>query len=188
MLWSAVLACWLLYLSFSYSLVRCIHKMTHVKWQLLYLSVVYALVHHSSQLFSTEGRQSLKQKQVKQMMMLIDGNDWGLWLATAQKHSLNGKLLLLSQLCDYNLQVIVFELLIATVLYIFTVKTMLLDSVSPHPKTHHFFVVEQIDERKKTFQPSSPGLEAFFQSINHLAKAFQLGYKNPMTLNRTWSL
>lgn len=56
-----------------------------------------------------------------------------------------------------------FEFLMATVLSIFTVKTMLLDSVSHHPKTHHLFVAEQIDEKKKTFQPGSPGLEAFFQ-------------------------
>jgi len=51
---------------------------------------------------------------------------------------------------------------------------MLLDSVFHHPKLHHLFVAEQINEKKKTFQPGSPGLEVFFQSINHLAKAFHL--------------
>lgn len=34
-----------------------------------------------------------------------------------------------------------------------TATTLLLDSVFHHPKSHHSFVAEQLNEKKKTFQP-----------------------------------
>lgn len=64
-------------------------------------------------------------------------------------------------------------------LFIFIIKTVLLDSVFHRPKPHHFFVAEQTDEKKNTFQSGSPGLEEFFHSISHLAKAFQPVIQEP---------
>lgn len=46
-----------------------------------------------------------------------------------------------------------FEFSTATTLFIFMIKTMLLDSLFHYPKTHHLFVAEQLNEKKKTFQP-----------------------------------
>ena len=80
-----------------------------------------------------------------------------------------------------------FQFSTATMLFISIIKTMLLDSVFHHHKPHHLLQNKSTRE-KKSFLPGSPGLEAFFQSINNLAKAFQLEYKHPTTLNRTLSL
>lgn len=139
--------------------MRCTQKMIHVKWQLLYLSVAWALVQQSSRLFSTEERQSLKQKQVKQMMLLMDGNDWSLWLTTARNPSLHGKLLLLSQLCDYNLQVILFS----SQLQLCFSFSELRQCYWIHSVTIPSCAVCLLQNKwteKKTFQPGSPGLRS----------------------------
>lgn len=44
-----------------------------------------------------------------------------------------------------------FEFSTATKLFVFIIKTMLLDSVFHRPKPHRFFVAEQTNEKKKTF-------------------------------------
>lgn len=99
--------------------------------------------------------------------MLKDGNAWNHWLTTLLKPSLNEKLQLFSAV-QQQVAYDTFEF--STITASFSIiKTVTVDSVCHQPKPNTI---------------CSPRLKAHFESINHLAQAFQLHCKYPTTLNQ----